>query len=292
MVRAFFFRTFLVGPLMSMIVVGLARAEPKYECLIEPMQAVEIRSPVVGLLDKVHVRRGDRVTKGQVVATLESSAEQAAADLARFKSEMTGPVVTAENKIEFSKRKFQRRRDMNADKLMSGQDKDDAEGELKLAESELHLAKENKQLARIEWQQQSSLLNLRTISSPFDGVVVDQILYPGEVVEPSADKKPILKLAQIDPLRVHVILPIAQFNKIKPGMTAEIISESPVNGRYTGRVTIVDRLIDAASGTFGLFVELPNPKHEIPAGIKCRADFHYSSDGKRDNKPVKRPQTS
>ena len=32
-------------------------------------------------------------------------------------------------------------------------------------------------------------------------------------------------------------------------------------------------LIDAASGTFGVFVELPNPKYEIPAGIKCRADF-------------------
>ena len=259
-----------------MVSVGTAWAEPKFECLIEPTQSVEIRSPVVGLLDKVHVRRGDRVSKGQVIATLESNAERAAADLARFKSEMSGPQVTAENKIEFSKRKFQRRRDMHADNLMSGQDKDEAESELKLAESELHLVKENKQLARIEWQQQSSLLNLRTIRSPFSGIVVDQFLYPGEVVEPSADKKPILKLAQIDPLRVHVILPIAQFNKVKPGMAAEITSESPVNGRYTGRVKIVDRLIDAASGTFGLFVELPNPKHEIPAGIKCRADFQYS----------------
>jgi RND family efflux transporter MFP subunit len=272
---------------MSMIVVGMARAEPKHECLIEPVQAVEIRSPVVGLLEKVHVRRGDRVRKGQVIAVLESNTERAAVDLARFKSQMTGQVATAENKIEFSKRKFQRRRDMYAEKLMSGQDKDDTESELKLAESELQLAKENKQLARIELQQQSSLLNLRTIRSPFDGVVVDQILYPGEVVEPSADKKPILKLAQINPLRVHVILPIAQFNKIKPGMTAGIISEPPINGRYTGRITIVDRLIDAASGTFGLFVELPNPKYEIPAGIKCRAEFQYLSSDERKNNSTK-----
>lgn len=252
---------------------GLARAESKHECLVEPVQTVEIRSPVIGLLEKVHVRRGDKVRKGQVIAALESNSERAAVELARFKSQSTGQVVTAENKIEFSKRKFQRRRDMYADKLMSGQDKDDTEGELKLAESELLLAKENKQLARIELQQQNSLLNLRTIRSPFDGIVVDQNLYAGEVVEPSADKKPILKLAQINPLRVHVVLPIAQFNKIKPGMTVEIVPESPISGRYIGRVKIVDRLIDAASGTFGVFVELPNPKYEIPAGIKCRADF-------------------
>lgn len=267
-----------------MVAVGTARADATYECLIEPLQAVEIRSPVVGLLDKVHVRRGDRVNKGEVIATLESGAERAATDLARFRSEMTGPVTTAQSKIEFSQRKFVRRRDMHADKLMSGQDKDEAESELKLAEAELVVSRENKQLAHIEWRQQSSLLNLRTIRSPFNGVVVDQLLYPGEVVEPSADKKPILKLAQIDPLRVHVMLPIAQFNQVKAGMTAEVISEAPFNGRYAGRVTVVDRVIDAASGTFGLFVELANPKHEIPAGLKCRVEFQNVSAQKKDGK--------
>ena len=279
------FNCFLAA--LSVLVPTGAFAQAKHECLIEPTQTVEIRSPVVGLLERVHVKRGDRVSKGQVIATLESSAERASADLARFKSEMTGPVLAAESKIEFSKRKFQRRRDMHAEKLMSGQDKDEAENELKLAESELHLAKENKQLARIEWQQQSSLLHLRTIRSPFDGVVADQVLYPGEVVEPGTDNKPILKLAQIDPLRVHVILPIAQFNKIKVGMTAQIIPESPVSGKYFGRVKLVDRVIDAASGTFVLFVELPNPKHEIPAGIKCRAEFQALADEKRDAQPGK-----
>ena len=91
-------------------------------------------------------------------------------------------------------------------------------------------------------------------------------------------------MAQIDPLRVHVVLPIAQFSKIKLGMTAEIVPESPVNVRYAGRVKIVDRLIDAASGTFGLFVELPNPKHEILAGIKCGAEFQFMRDEKSGNK--------
>lgn len=284
MLKDFCCRALPAGALIAVVAVGTARADATYECLIEPLQAVEIRSPVVGLLDKVHVRRGDRVNKGEVIATLESGAERAATDLARFRSEMTGPVTTAQSKIEFSQRKFVRRRDMHADKLMSGQDKDEAESELKLAEAELVVSRENKQLAHIEWRQQSSLLNLRTIRSPFNGVVVDQLLYPGEVVEPSADKKPILKLAQIDPLRVHVMLPIAQFNQVKAGMTAEVISEAPFNGRYAGRVTVVDRVIDAASGTFGLFVELANPKHEIPAGLKCRVEFQNVSAQKKDGK--------
>src|SRR3712207_5183342 len=80
-----------------------------YDCLIEPTQAIDVGSPVVGLLDKVYVRRGERVAKGQVLATLESRAEQAAADLAYFRSQATGPTLSAENKIEFAGRKFQRR---------------------------------------------------------------------------------------------------------------------------------------------------------------------------------------
>jgi RND family efflux transporter MFP subunit len=228
------------------------------------------------------VRRGDRVNKGDVVATLESGAERAATELARLRSEMTGPELTAQSKITFSQRKFARRRDMVADKLMSGQEQDEAESELKLAESELVQARENRQLARVEWQQQGSLLNLRTIRSPFSGVVVDQLLYPGEVVEPGAERKPILKLAQLDPLRVHVMLPITRFSQIKPGASAQIVAEAPFDGRYSGKVTVVDRLIDAASGTFGLFVELPNPRHEIPAGIKCRAEFQGVAPTRQD----------
>src|SRR5687767_11943078 len=181
------------------------------------MQTVEIGSPVTGLLDKVLVRRSDRVAKGQVIATLESRAEQASAELARLKAEALGPTRTAESKIEFSKRKFQRRKEMAAEKLMSAQERDDAEAELKLAEAELQSAKESRQIARIEYEQQRSQLNLRTIRSPIDGVVVEQILYPGEIVEPGGNKKAILKLAQLDPLRVHVVLPMSAFGKVNPG---------------------------------------------------------------------------
>jgi membrane fusion protein, multidrug efflux system len=36
---------------------------------------------------------------------------------------------------------------------------------------------------------------------------------------------------------------------------------------------VVDKLIDAASGTFGVRLQLPNPNHKIPAGIKCSVEL-------------------
>ncbi len=46
--------------------------------------------------------------------------------------------------------------------------------------------------------------------------------------------------------------------------------DAPVGGSYPAKVVIVDQVIDAASGTFGVRVELPNPKLELPAGLKCQ----------------------
>ncbi|WP_169730217.1 efflux RND transporter periplasmic adaptor subunit, partial [Chitinimonas koreensis] len=251
--------------LLAAMMGGQSVAAAGFDCLIEPAQMVELSSPVTGLLERVTVRRGDKVARGQLLAALESTAEQASAELARYKSEQVGPSRLAEAKIEFSGRKFNRRRDMAADKLLSAQDRDDAEAEYKQAQAELQVARENREAARLEYRQQSGLLNLRSIRSPFDGVVVDQLAYPGEVVEPGAGKRAILKLAQLDPLRIRVILPMSAFGKPAVGMAASVVPELQGRGSYAAKVRMVDRIIDAASGTFVVFLDMPNPRLDIPS---------------------------
>jgi hypothetical protein len=97
------------------------------------------------------------------------------------------------------------------------------------------------------------------------------------VVEPSDPSKPILKLEKIDPLRVHVILPRAVFGQIKLGMTGTIAPEAPLGNELKGVVTVLDSVVDGASGTFSAFLDLPNSKHRIPAGIRCQAWFGSDS---------------
>lgn len=261
------------------------------DCLIEPNQMIDLGSPVTGLLDKVSVKRGDLVSKGQVLATLDSRAEQAAAELARFKSEQAGPTRMAESKAEFSKKKFSRRREMAAERLMAVQERDDAEAEFKQAEAEVLVAQENRQIARIEFRQQSALVNLRTIRSPVDGVVVEQAAYPGEVMEPGGSEKAILRVAQLDPLRVHAILPKDAFGKISLGTAVQVVPEIPSDRKYSAKVRSVDRLIDAASGTFVVLLEMSNPKLEIPAGVKCKAHFTEFERQPASGPPAVTPQS-
>jgi multidrug efflux pump subunit AcrA (membrane-fusion protein) len=112
---------------------------------------------------------------------------------------------------------------------------------------------------------------MRTIRSPIDGLVVQRLIKPGEFATTNL-KEPILKLAEVDPLYVEVVLPASMLGKVKRGERAEIRPEMP-EIKASARVIVVDRMIDAASGTFGVRLELPNPGNQIPAGAKCRARF-------------------
>lgn len=245
----------------------------EFGCLIEPTQTVELGSSVAGRVTKVYVKRGDVVKRMQTLAVLEFSAEKAASDLAKYKSEQIGPSKMAENKIEFSKKKLSRRQEMANQKLLPMQESEDAESELRLAEAELQIAKENRRIAQLELQQQNSLLNLRTISSPVDGVVVDQSVFSGEIFEPGSARKYILKVAEMNPLKVRVILPRNMFGKFKYGMVGKVTPELPQLTPYSAKVVMIDKLIDAASGTFVVFLEIQNPKLDIPSGLKCKVSL-------------------
>ena len=61
--------------------------------------------------------------------------------------------------------------------------------------------------------------------------------------------------------------------QIRVGMSAQIVPEPPLKGTFLGIVTVVDRIADAANGTFGVRVSLPNPDYRLPAGLKCKVRF-------------------
>jgi RND family efflux transporter MFP subunit len=243
-----------------------------FECLIDPVQVVEIRSPVEGLIDKIYVQRGDDVRKGQTLVELDASVERSTLESAKYRAKMEGRIASAKNRLEYAIKKFERTRNLQSKNYLAAQTRDEAETEKRLAESELQDAVENQELANLEFRRASDLLNLRTLRSPFNGVVVDRMLNPGDLAESGTGRRPIMKVALIDPLKVEVILPLEAYGKIKTGMTAQVIPEG-LGGRYPASVKIVDRVFDAASGTFGVRLELPNHKGALPGGIRCQVEF-------------------
>jgi RND family efflux transporter MFP subunit len=252
--------------------LGSTANAAEYDCLIEARQQVEIRSPVEAVIESVQVQRGDLVKKGQIIATLESGPERAALEMARSRATMQGELRAAEARMNLAQKKMLRAEELYKQNFVSVNARDEAEAEFRFSTEQMRQAKENQKLAELEVQRSIEVLAMRTIKSPFSGVVVDVLQKPGEFSSTNL-KDPIVKLAEVDPLYVEVILPVALYGKIKVGAQAVVLPEQPVGGRYSATVRVVDRVIDAASGTFGVRLELPNRNREIPAGARCRVRF-------------------
>jgi RND family efflux transporter MFP subunit len=244
-----------------------------FDCVIQPREVIELRAPLEGTIEKVGVDRGDSVRRGQELVVLDTAVDRAAAAIARHRSVMEGAVHSGETRLELSSGKLVRQKNLEQQHFVSSQAREEAAAETRVAEADLQDAKDNQKLAQLELARQMETIRLKTIRSPIDGVVVERLLNPGEFAEAGVGRKPILKLAEIDTLYVEVLLPVGAYGQVKPGMSADVLPEIPAGARYTGRVKVIDRIVDAASGTFGVRIELANPQRKMPAGIRCKAVF-------------------
>jgi len=205
---------------------------------------VELGSPVRGVLSGVLIDRGDLIKKGETVARIDSRAQRAAVALAR-------------SRAEFALRTIERNEELIQDDLLSSQEMDEIATESQLASLELAQAETN--------------LDMRNIKSPVNGVVVKIVHTEGEFI----DETEILVLAQIDPINVEVVVPVKYFGQVSEGMQATVTPEAPLNGTYIATVVVVDKVIDAASGTFRVRLSLPNKDLKIPTGLRCELVFPF-----------------
>ena len=241
----------------------------EFEGLIEPFVMVNVGTPVEGVVENVHVNRSALVQKGESLVHLESSVEISAVQRSQALVEVEGEIKLQQESLAFARRMYKRVEELFNSEAISAEKKDAAATEVSLARARLLKARENRKLARLDLERSRAILDRRTIKSPITGIVVEKFVSPGEFV----DNQPLLKLAQMDPLKVEVILPAAMFTDIKPGMKADIKPEIQSDASYKATVAIVDRVIDPASGTFGVRLELPNPDYRLPAGLKCKVRF-------------------
>jgi multidrug efflux pump subunit AcrA (membrane-fusion protein) len=197
--------------------------------------------------------------------------EKIALDYAAARAEMKGELEAAQAKLDYTRRQQARVDELYSSKSISFNEKDKAETDVRLAETELRVAMDNHRLMQIERERAAEQLELRSIRSPVDGVIVEILLVPGESVEDRA--REIMTIAEVNPLNVEVILPERQFGAVRIGMPARITPLIPGATERTAEIAVVDRTIDAASATFGVQLQLDNEDLAIPGGVRCKIDF-------------------
>lgn len=227
-------------PLLLVLLTAPVLAEP-LSCILEPSLDVHLGTPLEGVLERVNVDRADIVRKGQLIAQLQAGVEQAS-------------VNTQEAREAYAQRRLARTEELQQGQLMSEQELDEIRTE--------------HELARLELAERREQLRLRRITSPIDGVVVERYHDPGNLVQ----KEHIVRIMQLDPLHVEVVLPVEYFGRVQIGQRQSVWLQH-LDTVHEVAIIGVDRIVDAASSTFRVRLALPNPGYAIPSGLRCEIRF-------------------
>ena len=257
------------SPLALAVPAGAAAAAKPMGCLIEPDQIAEVGSQVIGLVEHVHVDRGAQVKAGQPLLKLRTDVEQANVNAAQTRAHIDADIKAAAASLDLAQQKVRRAEALVAQGFVSDQAAEQARGEAEVAIQKLRQVRGQQRISEQEQQIADAQLQLRTVRSPFAGVVVERYVNTGERVE----DRPLMRIAVIDPLRVELMVPTGRYGQVATGDKIMIRPELPGAEAVIATVSHIDQVLDAASNSFRVRLRLPNPQHRLPAGLRCKADF-------------------
>lgn len=229
---------------------------------------VQVVPKVSGRLSEVLVRLGDPVRRGQVLARVEDrelreqvKQAEASFDVAR------ATVRQREADLQFSATALDRARNLFERQLLARQALDDAEARYQAAQAQLDLARAQFEQARARLEELRITLANTVITSPVDGFVGRRFLDPGAFASTNA---PVVSVVDIRLVRLVANVVERDLRRVQPGTPAEVEVDAFPGERFAGLVARVAPVLDPATRTAEIEIEIPNPHFRLKPGMYAR----------------------
>jgi macrolide-specific efflux system membrane fusion protein len=248
--------------------------------VIEPMKLVSVGAQASGRIEALHVELGDRVTKGQLIAEIDPSAERnalqiAQAGLRQIRAERRSRIAAsrlAELALSRTKRTYSAAASSQADYETAEANCEEAKADVAVLDAQIRQATLQVDNARVT-------LNYTKVVAPMDGVVVAIVAPAGQTVNAVQTAPTIVKLANLDVMTVKAQISEADVTRVYPGQKVYFTILGAPEHRYRAQLRAVEPAPDSlavdsastvnhASGSGansavyynGLF-EIPNTDH-------------------------------
>ena len=235
------------------------------------LQTVDVASRTAGRLLSVSVELGDAVRRGQVIAKVEDreiaeQVRQAEASLEVSKA----TIRQREADLKVAEVNFDRSKNLFGRQLLAKQSLDDAESRYLAAVAQLDLA--NAQLNQNEARLQELRFNLQNtvIASPVDGFVGRRNVDPGAMVNTNTA---IASVVEISRLKLVVNVVERDLRMVTPGDVGTVEVDAYPGETFTGRIARVAPVLDPATRTASIEIEIPNPGYRLKPGMYARVSL-------------------
>jgi HlyD family secretion protein len=226
---------------------------------------VDVAPKAGGRLRSVTVKLGDQVRRGQVIAKIDDQELLEQVNQAEASHQVAeAGVRRSEADLSLALTNVDRARNLYGRQLLPKQQLDDAEARYTSAVATLDLSRA--QRAQSESRLRELRINLAntTVTSPTDGFVSQRLVDPGAWVSQNA---PVVVVVDISSLRLVANVVEKDLRAVNSGDKAVVLVDAFPGENFNGRIARVAPILDPATRTAVIEVEIPNPAYRLKPGM-------------------------
>ncbi len=229
-------------------------------------ERIELSPRFMGIVKWIGVRKGDSVTNGQVVVLLDDAEYRARL------GEIDGQIGVANIAVEKAQLDFKRVQELVAQKVEMQKMLDDARLQAASAEAQVRQLISSRKVVET-W------LDWCVIKSPVNGVVLERMVDPSELVTPQAfgsgrgPSTSLLAVADPKDLQVEIDLNESDLAKVAPGQRCNVSPEAFPDKTYQGIVAEIAPEASRQKGTLQIKVQILNPDRFLTPELSAKVDF-------------------
>ena len=227
----------------------------------------EVSAPLPARVVSLQAIEGQRVRVGEPLAILESG------ELAKAR----GDLATAEARRDLAQRALDRKRGLNAEKIVPTREVQEAESETIAAEAQVRSARAALQtLGASDQASAGASPSTLVLRSPVTGVVLERTLALGQTADPS---KPLFRIGDLSTLWLTVHAFERDAVRLTTGAPARITFAALPDRMFQGKVALIGQSVDADSRTVSVRIDLPNRDGLLRPGMSGTAWLPVGAQG-------------
>jgi HlyD family secretion protein len=242
---------------------------------LKPKDSVDVVAKVTGRLEQIHFEVGDRVPKGALVAELEDDEIQQRVRAAEASIAVSAANVS-QRQAELSNvnANLDRAKQLFGEGLLSPQEFEQQKTSLAMIEAQVQLAQAQRQQAEAELRELNIQLEQSKIYAPMAGDVAGRFVDEGALLGPST---PILRIVNLSTLVTQGNVPERNIGKMRVGNEAEVHVDALSDQVFRGRIARIAPVLDAATRSALIEIDIPNPNHTLKAEMFARINLDLGS---------------
>jgi HlyD family secretion protein len=247
---------------------GQVREELLLTGALKPKETVNVTPQATGRLQKLYFRVGDVVQAGALIAELDDDELQQQVHRAEAAIGVTAASLTQrEAEYQNALATLKRSEDLFKDGLISPQEFEQQKTSVAVFQAQTNLAKAQKTQAEAELRELRIRLAQSKTYAPMAGVVAQRYVDVGALVNPNT---PVIQVVNLSTMVTQGNVPERNIGKLRVGNVAIVTVDAIPDEPFTGRVARISPVLDAATRSALIEIDIPNTGRVLKAEMFAR----------------------